>query len=258
MRRIPHSSLTFLLLILVLTPAWGACSSVGNAQRDDDSAMDEFGDFDEFDDFGDEEAEEVYDPLSGFNRVMFTFNDKVYLWVWNPVAKGWRFIVPQPARVAVDRAFKNLLTPPRLINSLLQLEFGKAGTEFGRLLVNSTLGIGGLFDPADAWFGWRAPSPEDFGQTLATYGVGTGFPLVLPFLGPSNLRDGFGLIPDGFMNPVFYFTEGYEGTAIWVGDSLNRTSLHIGEYESLKADALDPYTLFRDAYQQNRLKKIEE
>jgi len=248
-----------LLLLLVLAPLFGSCASTGRAWQDDgDDGFDEFAEFDEFEDFGDAEAVEVYDPLSGFNRVMFAFNDKVYVWVWNPIAKSWRFIVPEPARVALDRAYENILAPPRLINALFQLKFKKAGTEFGRLLVNSTLGIGGLFDPADAWFGWHAPSPEDFGQTLASYGVGEGFPLVLPFLGPSNLRDGFGLIPDGFMIPIYYITETPGDVAIWVGSGMNYTSLHIGEYESLKGDALDAYTLFRDAYQQNRLKKIEE
>jgi len=248
-----------LLLLVALAPLLGSCASTGRAWQDEsDDGFDEFEEFDEFEDFGDPEVVEVYDPLSGFNRVMFAFNDKVYAWVWNPIAKSWRFIVPQPARVALDRAYKNILTPPRLINALFQLKFDKAGMELGRLLVNSTLGIGGLFDPADAWFGWRAPSPEDFGQTLGSYGVGEGFPLVLPFIGPSNLRDGFGLIPDAFMSPVYYFTESPDGIIIWAGDAMNFTSLHIGEYESLKADALDPYTLFRDAYQQNRLKKIEE
>ena len=247
------------ILLIAILALFSSCASTAHSWQDEsDDEFADFDGFDEFEDFGDAELVEVYDPMSGFNRVMFAFNDKVYIWVWNPIAKSWRFIVPQPARVALDRAYKNILTPPRLINALFQLKFEKAGTELGRLLVNSTLGIGGLFDPADAWFGWRAPSPEDFGQTLGSYGVGTGFPLVLPFLGPSNLRDGIGLIPDGLMSPVYYFTETPEGIAIWAGNALNYTSLHIGEYESLKGDALDPYTLFRDAYRQNRLKKIEE
>lgn len=251
-RRKPSLALAFLL---ALTACLGSCSAVGPWAQDED--FDDFGEFDEFGEF-EEELAETYDPLIGYNRVMFTFNDKVFTYVWNPIAKGWCYVVPEPARVALDRAYKNLLTPPRFLNALLQLKFMKATTELGRLVVNSTIGIGGLFDPADAWFGWHAPSPEDFGQTLASYGVGAGPPIMLPFLGPSNLRDGFGILPDSFANPIIYIDDGDQSLPIYVGSILNRTSLQIGQYESLKADALDPYTLFRDAYQQNREKKIEE
>ena len=95
-------------------------------------------------------------------------------------------------------------------------------------------------------------------QTLASYGVGSGFPLVLPFLGPSNLRDGISLIPNAYLSPTFYFTTSVEGVGLSAVERFNLSSLHIGEYESLKQDALDPYTLFRDAYQQHRENLIEE
>ena len=98
----------------------------------------------------------------------------------------------------------------------------------------------------------RVPDTNRIGE------VGEGFPIVLPFLGPSNLRDGISLIPDGYFSPSFYYTSGYEGFGLAVYERFNRTSLHIGEYGSLKADALDPYTLFRDAYHQARLKRIQE
>lgn len=216
--------------------------------------------FDEFgDEFGDEvEDDEVFDPLSGFNRGIYHFNDKFYFWVWRPAAKGYRFIVPEPVRVAIDRAHKNFRTPIRFANSLFQLKFKKAGSELGRLIVNSTIGIGGLFDPADAFFDWRPPGPEDFGQTLAYYGVGDGFPIVLPFLGPSNLRDGLGMIPDSFSHPIVYFVPVWVTVSIVADDKFNYSSLHLGEYESFKNDALDPYTFFRDIYKQNREKKIAE
>ena len=229
--------------------------------QDKQQDVEDFEDFEEFED--PEEADDdtdapVFDPLSGYNRIMFYFNDKLFLWIWQPLAKGYRFVVPEVARIGINRAYKNLGTPVRFVNSLFQLKFQKAGLELGRLLVNTTIGIGGLFDPADAWFDWRAPSAEDFGQTLGSYGVGAGFPLVLPFLGQSNARDGIGRIADGFTNPRVYLLPLATNAAITAGEIFNYTSLHIGEYESLKEDALDPYTFFRDAYQQHREKKIQE
>ena len=259
--RRPLPGPAFRALSLVLLASCQTTGQDSRAAQTRESAPQELEGFEEFDEFGDFEDEgqsEVYDPLSGYNRAMFGFNDWFFLNVWNPIAKGYRWVLPEPVRVSVDRFFTNLVTPARLVNSLLQGKLSKAGMETGRFVVNTTIGIGGLFDPADSYLGWRAPSPEDFGQTLATYGVGAGFPIVLPFLGPSNLRDGLGRIPDGYLNPVIYFVDSPEDVAVWVTDELNYTSLHVGEYESLKADALDPYTLFRDAYHQNRLEKIEE
>lgn len=254
-----------LLILLALPSLLFSCQSakaVDETEVMQDSEVlddsDEFDEFDDFDEFETDEPEETSDPLIGYNRMMFGFNDWFFLNVWNPTAKGYRYIAPQGARLAVDRFFNNLTTPIRFGNSLLQLKFEKSGDELGRLLINSTLGLAGLFDVAESWFDWSAPSPEDFGQTLASYGVGAGPPLVLPFWGPSNLRDGIGLIPDAYLSPAFYFTEGYEGFALTAFDKTNFLSLHIGEYESLKGDALDPYTLFRDAYGQYRENLIEE
>lgn len=223
---------------------------------------DEFDDFDEFEEEGEDEGaridEAAFDPLSGYNRVMFKVNDKFYVWVWDPVARGYRWVLPEEVRVSIGRVFRNATTPVRFVNDVLQLEIDKAGVELGRLLVNTTLGLGGLFDPADSWFGWDAPASEDLGQTLGSYGVGEGFPLVLPFLGPSNLRDALALFPDGFLNPVYYIRSNGIRTGVTVERYLNYTSLHIGEYESIKEDALDPYTFMRDAYQANRQKAIDE
>ena len=190
--------------------------------------FEDFDEFDEFEEFDVEEVDEVFDPLSGFNRLMFQFNDKVYVWIWDPVSRGWRFVVPQGVRVAIDRAYKNATTPIRFANGLLQLKFKKAGSELGRFVVNTTVGLLGLFDPADAWLGWGAPSSEDFGQTLGYYGVGEGFPLVIPFLGPSNVRDGIGFLADGAIGTAVYDLTVLEGVAIYAANQVNRTSLNIG------------------------------
>lgn len=213
--------------------------------------------FDAFEEFG-KPPRKVNDPLEGFNRFMFGFNDRFYFWIWRPAARGWAFVVPEPARVGVNNFFVNLTFPIRFVNATLQVKPRKAGNELRRFLVNTTVGIGGLFDPATGLLGWQAPRPEDFGQTLAAAGVGPGVPLVLPFLGPTNLRDALGMVPDGFLTPYVYYTTPLESTAIRAADVFNSSSLHLGEYETLRQDALDPYTFFRDAYKQNRRKEIME
>ena len=214
--------------------------------------------FDEFEDeFGVEEAKDVFDPLSGYNRLMTGFNDKAYFWVVKPVARGYRYIVPEPARLSVGRFFNNLLFPVRFVNNLLQLKFKGAGVELSRFCVNSTVGILGLADPAKEWLELE-PYPEDFGQTLGFYGVGGGFHIVLPFLGPSNARDLVSMVPDYLVNPVQIIETDLDEFAVRSYDIMNDTSLHIGEYESLRNDALDLYTFLRDAYEQNRKKKIED
>ena len=217
--------------------------------------------FEGFEEFAKPEGEaprEVFDPLIGYNRLMFNFNDKFWLYVWRPTAKGFAFVVPEPARVALNRVYLNVRYPLRVVNCLLQLKLKKTGVETGRFLVNSTLGLAGLFDPAEKWLGWKAPDAEDFGQTLGRYGVGEGFPVMLPFIGPSNVRDGLGWIPDFYANPIVYFVSFNEGVAIGVGDYFNRSSLYPDEYSKLKKDALDPYTFFRDAYSQLRKERIRK
>ncbi|MDH3976240.1 MAG: VacJ family lipoprotein [Deltaproteobacteria bacterium] len=214
--------------------------------------------FDNFEDeFGDPSENEPFDPLSGYNRVMTTFNDKFYFWLVKPVAKGYKFVVPEGGRLAVNRFFKNLLFPVRFINNSLQLKARAAGVELSRFCINSTVGILGLWDPAKDWLELEA-YPEDFGQTLGHYGVGSGFHVVLPILGPSNLRDSISLIPDYFLEPVSLIEPDLDELAVKSYDKLNYTSLHIGEYESLKKDAVDLYPFLRDAYEQNRKKKVKE
>jgi len=130
--------------------------------------------------------------------------------------------------------------------------------ETARFGVNTTVGIAGLFDPADAWLDLEAPSPEDFGQTLGHYGLGEGFAIMLPILGPSNLRDTVGVVADGFLNPVAYVDPWWVYYAGRTVEKVNDTSLRIGEYESFKKQALDPYTFMRDAYHQYRVKQVDE
>jgi phospholipid-binding lipoprotein MlaA len=203
-----------------------------------------------------DEVIDVYDPFETFNRGMFWFNDKAYFYVMKPVAKGWRWIAPEPLRLGIRNFFSNLRAPIRFVNAALQGKFRDAGNELTRFGVNSTLGIGGLFDPAKEHFG-IARKQEDIGQTLGHYGVGPGPYLVLPFLGPSNFRDGAGLLGDFYLSlvPVLF-----ENRYYWIavsGDIINYLSIDKDTYEGIKKDSLDPYLFLRDAYGQYRRNLIE-
>ena len=204
----------------------------------------------------------VSDPLGGYNRAMFTVNDKLYFWILKPVAQGYGAVIPEGGRVAINRFFKNLSFPIRFVNNALQGKLKRVGIETARFVLNTTVGIAGLFDPADEWWDLK-PYEEDFGQTLGHYGAGDGAPLMLPLLGPSNLRDTAGIVPDLYLYPIDWFSQGSNFfNPIFLGafilDTINKTSLRIGVYENLKKEALDPYTLMRDAYKQNRDARIKE
>jgi len=229
----------------------------------DDSAFDD----DEFsEEFSADADEEIFDPLSGYNRVMTGFNDGLYVYVLDPVLiKGYNFILPEPARISVNNFFENLYFPVSFANNILQLKFKHTSTETARFVINSTIGILGLFDPARSWFDLE-PHQEDFGQTLGHYGVGGGFHIVLPFFGPSNLRDLTGDFLDFYVNPIYYVevreynlvNNKYVGWAAITYKEFNKMSLYTKEYENVKKDALDLYPFMRDLYEQNRQKEIEE
>lgn len=226
----------------------------------------EKGGFDEFEEeFDSGEEEDEFDPLSGYNRAMTSFNDGFYENVLFPVARGYRYVVPEGGRKAVGRFFDNLQFPIRFVNNVLQLKMANSGEELSRFVINTTVGLLGLFDPAEEWFGLEEHK-EDFGQTLGYYGVGGGFHIVWPILGPSNLRDSVGLVGDWYLDPAVYWEEReynlvknkYEGYGITVADTINDSSFQIEEYQSLKKDALDLYPFFKDIYRQNREKMIKE
>ena len=224
-------------------------------------------DFNEFEkEFGDvmidTREQDVSDPLSGYNRFMFHVNDKLYFWVLKPVARVYGAVIPEGGRVGISRFFKNLSFPIRFVNNALQGKLKRVGIETARFAVNTTIGILGLFDPADEWYDLK-PYEEDFGQTLGHYGVGDGAPLTLPLLKPSNLRNTVRIIPNVYLHPIDFLSQGSEFiNPIFLGafilEAINRTSLRIGVYENLKKEALDPYTLMRDAYKQNRDARIKE
>ncbi|MBI5586698.1 MAG: VacJ family lipoprotein [Deltaproteobacteria bacterium] len=199
----------------------------------------------------------ISDPLEPFNRAMFHFNDKLYFWVLKPVAQGYNQVVPEPARVGVQNFFSNLRMPVRFVSSLLQGDVKGAATQLGRFLVNTIWGVGGLLDPASSEQLDMPKQDADLGQTLGIYGVGQGFYLVWPILGPSSARDSVGLAGDFFLYPVSYINPWYDWLAVRSYEEVNAASLRIGDYEALKEAAIDPYVAIRNAYQQYRQKKVE-
>lgn len=201
-------------------------------------------------------GETVPDPLEPLNRAFFEFNDKVYFWVLKPVATGYKTVVPEEVRVCIRNFFTNLAFPVRFANNVFQGKFFGAFEETCAFLVNSTVGLGGLADIATAVDLKR--HEEDLGQTLAVYGSGPAFYINWPFFGPSTLRDTVGTVGDAFLDPLSYLGDYWYAPGARVFNVVNETSLRIGDYESLKKAALDPYVALRDAYYQNRLSKIKE
>jgi phospholipid-binding lipoprotein MlaA len=204
-----------------------------------------------------EEVVQIADPLYPWNIAMYHFNDKLYFWVLKPVAKGYSSVFPEDIRIAAGNFFYNLLTPVRFVSDVLQFKMKNAGNELVRLVYNSTAGVFGLVDAAKTDFN-ISRHDEDLGQTFGTYGIGHGFYIVWPFIGPSSLRDTVGLVGDAFLTPVYYVTPWEASMGIEAYDRVNDTSLHIGDYEDLKEAAVDPYVAIRDAYTQHRKKKVEE
>jgi phospholipid-binding lipoprotein MlaA len=201
------------------------------------------------------------DPLEPMNRAFFVFNDKLYFWFLKPVSQIYGIFIPPGIRTCIKNGFDNLRFPTRFVNNVLQGKFKAAGIETGRFLINSTFGFAGFFEAAGRDFALPPPPDEDTGQTLGFYGLKPGFYLVIPVLGPSSLRDGFGLAGDTFLNPLYYlpyFTSlgMWDTVGIRAGMVVNNASLRIGEYEDFKKAALDPYASMRQAYLQNRQNEI--
>jgi phospholipid-binding lipoprotein MlaA len=204
-----------------------------------------------------EQTVEIADPLEPWNRLMYGANDILYFWLLEPCAQGCKAVLPEPARIGIRNFFHNLATPARLVNCLLQGKADSADTEFHRFVVNTTAGILGFGDPARDQLGLE-PAQEDLGQTLATHGLRNGFYIVWPLVGPSTLRDSLGMLGDLFLNPVFYVEPTETAIGISAVKTTNENSFHLGEYETFKAAALEPYVAMRQAYIQYRDKQIQQ
>lgn len=201
----------------------------------------------------------VYDPLEGVNRVTFEFNRYVDNLVLKPVAYFYRDVPPPPVRDRVNRFLMNLDEPVVMANTFLQGDVEQGFVSMMRFLINSTVGLAGMFDVATDWgFEYRE---EDFGQTLAVWGVEPGPYIVLPILGPSNTRDSVGRLADAFMDPwneiLAYNDEDEWITGRAVAAGINTRSKYLDALEDLEQNSLDFYATLRSSYMQRRDYKIE-
>jgi phospholipid-binding lipoprotein MlaA len=207
----------------------------------------------------------VADPLYAWNKFWFTFNDLFYAGLMRPVAKGYSFVVPKMVRTGLSNAYQNFIFPLRFLNALLQLNFTQASREFGRFMLNTTLGVGGLMDVAKSDPNLQ-PGNGDFGQTLGRYGLGEGCYIVWPLLGPSSLRDTVGLAGDAVANPLFWifgpwaiygdYNPWYWSYIIKAGDVFNRLPETLENYDGIVKPAIEPYSAVKDAYIQFRRNAI--
>jgi phospholipid-binding lipoprotein MlaA len=197
-----------------------------------------------------------YDPWEPFNRKMFAFNQQVDRFVFKPVARVWNFVVPELAQQSLANAFDNVAMPRRLINHLLQLRMERAGREVARFFLNISMGVGGFFDVATELGIPR--SDADTGQTLGRYGVGPGPYLVLPFLPPLTVRDGFGFAADAAMQPLSYVAPFEASVGMRGGQIVNDRSLNLENFEQLERMTFDLYSAVRNAYLQRRQRMIQE
>ena len=205
------------------------------------------------------EFEANNDPLEPWNRGMYEVNNAIDTVVLRPAAVAYRTLVPPPLREGVRNALGNLRAPTILMNDLLQGEMDRAGRTASRFLINSTLGLGGLVDVAEWQFGIRGHG-EDFGQTLAVWGLGEGPYLFVPVLGPSNPRDLAGAGVDAVASPWFWFGQGqvveilrYVRTGMTILDAREGV---LDTLDTLYATSLDPYSTLRSAYRQRRANEI--
>ncbi len=202
------------------------------------------------------DSDPVSDPLERMNRGIFWFNDGLDRYFLEPVAKGWDFVMPDAVQRSLRNVYDNARFPVNFANNVLQVKPNGAASELFRFLINTSVGLGGLFDPATA-LGLTAHR-EDFGQTLGRWGVPQGPYLVLPLLGPSNPRDGIGMAVDSAARVYPWFLPLWINAAISAPDVLNRRALRIDEIAAEREAAFDWYVAVRNAYVQYRRNQVHD
>lgn len=197
------------------------------------------------------------DPLEGLNRGIYKFNDTADKAVIKPIAGAYKAVLPSPIRTGVNNFFDNLGTVVTAINDLLQFKFSKAMDDAGRFVINSTVGILGVVDVASMD---NVPKHnEDFGQTLGYWGVGNGAYLVLPFFGPSSLRDTTGLVVDTVaFDPISYIDDPRTRNQMRLVKFVDKRAQYLPASDLLDEAALDPYAFMRDAYLQRRESQVRD
>lgn len=204
-------------------------------------------------------APPVKDPLESMNRTFYHFNDGFMRYVLRPVSKGYKAVVPAPARRGLGNFFQNLFYPVRLAGNLLQGRGRGAWIETERFFVNSVAGLGGFINQADKSPALRLDDEEDLGQAFAKWGIGHGPYLVLPFFGPSSARDGIALGIEGYFLQVEQYFPEWEQTAAYQGTYvIQRSPELVNTYEAFIGGAIDPYIALRDAYLSRRADKLKK
>jgi phospholipid-binding lipoprotein MlaA len=198
------------------------------------------------------------DPWEGFNRGLFGVHKTIDEAVLEPVARGYRAITPAPVRGGVRNVLRNLRGPVIFTNDVLQGEFNRAGTTAGRFVINTTIGIAGIFDPATSMGLER--HDEDFGQTLAVWGVNSGPYIFVPLMGPSTVRDSAGQLIDVVFDPLtwaeFDDVDTVRAARTVIAGVAERESL-IEQIDALESGALDDYVAYRSGYQLARESAIQ-
>ena len=198
----------------------------------------------------------VNDPLEDVNRAVFEFNQVIDSIILKPVAELYVFVLPEEARHRIANILKNLGEPLNLVNNLAQGKFERAGSTLTRFAINSTIGVGGIFDAATDW-GYER-TPEDFGQTLASWGLGEGPFLMLPLLGPSNPRDAVGFGVELVTDPMGFLLTDEAGLARSITSGVSQRAAYLDELESVESTSVDFYAALRELYRQYRATEIRD
>ncbi len=196
------------------------------------------------------------DDIEGSNRSVFGFNEGFYHYVADPVTRGFEWLVPEPGRRAIHRFFENLDLPVIFVNDVLQLAPFDATKTASRFVVNTTVGVVGLFDPATPL---GIPGHDtDFGETLAVYGTPAGSYVVIPILGPSTARDTFGELVDGLLHPAVWFASPAQQVVLRTSGGISFYDVEKERLDALRATSVDFYAAIRGAYLMDRDAKVEK
>ena len=196
------------------------------------------------------------DPWERYNRNMFAFNDALDRAILKPVAQGYETVIPQPVRTCVSNFFANIEDVPIALNNLLQGKPIDTISDLSRVLVNTTLGIGGCFDIAGKM--GIPKHEEDFGQTIGRWGSGPGPYFVIPLFGPSTVRDAFGRVVDAYTNPITYLQEPRDRNSLFVADTIDFRASLLPAERALEGLGLDRYSAIRDVYLQRRRNLVSD
>ena len=197
------------------------------------------------------------DPFEPVNRGLFQVHEVIDGVLLAPIAHIYNGVMPDVAQRSVSNALTNLASPVVLLNSLLQGDFTNAGRTIERFVVNSTVGVAGLYDAATP-MGIPASHRKDFGQTMGVYGVGQGPYIFIPVLGPSDARDTLGLVADFFSDPFYYILNGNAYTALEATRGVVKRNDLLPLTDRVHRDSFDVYATYRSIYQQNRTKVVRD